>query len=87
MVFSTASGSRHKCFLHGLINVAITKHIPRPSVPKDGSEELPIKDVEAMGLKLDGCDASLWAVDLPISIMAASFHDYGTVEVDQQVLN
>ena len=62
-------------FLRGLINVAITKHIPKPSVPKDGSEELLIHDGKATSLKLDGCDESLWTVKFLISLMATSFHD------------
>ena len=61
--------------------------MPKPSVPKVGSEELPIHEVKAKCLKLDVCDGSVWAVDFPISLMAASFHDSGTVEVDQQMLN
>ena len=38
-------------------------------------------------LILDGCDGSLWAVDFQICLLAASFHDSGRVEVDQQMLN
>ena len=48
-------------------------------------KSVPIQDVKVMALKLDGCDGSLWTFQS--ALMAASFHDSGTVEVDQQVLN
>ena len=44
--------SRHKYFLHGLINVAITKHVPKPPVPKDGGEELPNTRCQSNGPKV-----------------------------------
>ena len=46
---------------------------------------LPMQDVRAIGLKLEGCFGSSFAMDLPISLMQAIFQALGTIDEDQQL--
>ena len=46
----------------------------------------PIHGVNAIGRKLFGLVASVVADDLPMSLIAAHFHNWGTVDCNQQAL-